>query len=238
MNQELPDVAEKTAPPQPVANSAADSAEGSAVNDAAATSDDASSDEPSFTINDRRFWAREAAADEEAAQTKPSYVRDLESQLAAKEARLQATLSQYKEALDEFEGAKARLRRDITKEIEAGKRALLSDLLEVVDNLERAINAAMGREASGQEALLSGVSMVRDQFLAKLQGLGVRRIDAMGQDFDPSRFEAVSTVPVSDAAQDGKIIGVIRDCYAIGEETLRYGMVAVGKQTPSDVPAA
>ena len=76
---------------------------------------------------------------------------------------------------------------------------------------------------------LAGVKMVRDQFLATLQGLGVRRLASLGERFDPRRHEAISSIPVSDPAQDGVVVGVVRDCYLIGDETLRYGMVAVGK---------
>lgn len=190
--------------------------------------------EPVINVQDKRFSARqddEAAAEEEAPK-KPSYVQELENKLAEKEQRLADTLRQYKEALDEFENAKARLRRDVGKEIEAGKRSILTDLLDVVDNLERAVGSDGSQDA---KALLNGVTMVRDQFLAKLQGLGVTRFEALQAPFDPSRCEAVSMVPVTDKTQDGVVVGVIRDCYLINGETLRHGMVAVGKG-PDDVP--
>lgn len=185
--------------------------------------------EPTILINDRRFWARDAGDDDaDAAARKPSYVQELEQKLEEKETRLQDTLSQYKEAKDEFEAARSRLRRDITREIEAGKRSMLVDILDVMDNLDRAIGAAQ-TGTGATDALLEGVRMVRDQFLLKLQGLGVSRLDALHQPFNPAHHEAVSTVPVTDATQDGVILGVVRDGYLIGEETLRYGMVAVGK---------
>ena len=167
------------------------------------------------------------AADDSAAPKPPTQMQVLEQQLADKDQRLQATLVQYKDALADFEAAKGRLRRDIGKEIQAGKRAILADLLDVMDNLERAVEA--GQVAGESSALMSGVTMVRDQFLLKLQGFGVKRQDGLGQPFDPARFEAVSMVPVADAAQDGCVVGVIRTCYTMGDETLRYGMVAVGK---------
>lgn len=181
----------------------------------------------------------DAAAD--AQPKEPAYVEALRTQLAQteqaltdKDLRLQATLVQYKEALADFDAAKARLRRDVAKDVEAGKRAILADLLDVVDNLERAIEAGKGEGSN----LLSGVTMVRDQFLLKLQVLGVKRQEALGKPFDPARFEAVSMVPVTDAAQDGCVVGVIRDCYTLGTETLRYGMVAVGKAPEAPQAAA
>ncbi len=173
------------------------------------------------------------------APDKPAQVQVLEQQLVEKEARLQATLKQYKEALDDFEQAKARLRRDIGKEIDAGKRAILASLLDVVDNLERAIEASTAAQSASanaaEDSLLSGVSMVRDQFLQKLQSLGVSRVPLLGLPFDPAHSEAVSVMAVPDPAQDGMVIGEIRSCYVMGEYTLRHGMVAVGK---CDTPKA
>jgi molecular chaperone GrpE len=196
---------------------------------AATEAEPAEGEEGKIHVSDRRFWANKEEAGEAAeAPKKPSYVLELERKLEEKDARLQATLAQYKEALDDFEAAKARIRRDVNKEVEAGKKAFLGELLDVVDNLERAIQAA-GSAKPDTSSLLSGVIMVRDQFLLKLQNMGVRKLEALGVGFDPARFEAVSIVPVADPAQDGKVMGVVRDCYLIGDETLRYGMVAVGK---------
>jgi 2-oxoglutarate ferredoxin oxidoreductase subunit alpha len=75
-----------------------------------------------------------------------------------------------------------------------------------VDNLDRAIDAA--RRAGETGTLLQGVEMVRSQFLAKLDGFGVKRMAPLGRPFDPARHEATSMVPVSDAAQDNVVVGV------------------------------
>ncbi len=87
----------------------------------------------------------------------------------------QEYIAKYRQAASEFEESRLRLRREISKDIERGRREILADLLEVVDNLDRAIDAA-GKAAS-PEALLQGVEMVRRQFLSKLEGLGVKRIE-------------------------------------------------------------
>jgi molecular chaperone GrpE len=186
-------------------------------------------DEPQNGIHvvDRRWWARgePAAGEADAPFEKPSYVQELEARVAAKDEELRATLARYREANAEFEQARARLRRDVAKEVERGSRAVLADLLDVVDNLDRAIES--GRTASPGSALVQGVELVRAQFLAKLEGHGVRPLDASGQRFDPSRHEAATTVPVHDPAQDGVVVGVIRQGYTIRDEVLRPAVVAV-----------
>ena len=179
---------------------------------------------------DRRRWARgegEAGADAEAPSSRPSYVEELERRLAEKDALLQSTIAKYREASAEFDEARARLRKEIAKDVERGRRTLLVELLDVVDSLDRAIDAA--RESAASEAWLQGIELVRQQFLAKLDGFGVKRLDAIGRAFDPACHEAVTTVPVADPAQDHIILGVIRHGYAIGDDILRPAQVAVGR---------
>ncbi len=100
-------------------------------------------------------------------------------------------------------------------------------MLEVLDNLDRALDAT--RQAAAPDTLLQGVEMVRRQFLSKLEGLGVIRIDATGESFDPTAHEAVSTVPAASPAEDGRIVGVIRHGYRIGTDILRPASVAVAR---------
>lgn len=178
-------------------------------------------------VTDRRWWARAERAESAPDETfeKPTYVQELEARVAAKDEELRATLARYREANAEFEQARARMRREVAKEVEHGTRAVLADLLDVIDNLDRAIEAARG-QGSGP-ALLQGVEMVRAQFLDKLDGRGVRPIEAAGRAFDPSLHEAAATVPVADPARDGLVVGVIRQGYVIRDEVLRPAVVAV-----------
>jgi molecular chaperone GrpE len=193
--------------------------------------------EPEIKVVDRRWWVRDAdASAPEATEPgeegrweprKPTYVEELERQLAEKNKVLQEYISGYKDASREFDAVKARIRRDVVKDVERGKRAILAELLDVVDNLDRAIDAARRSGESG--VLLQGVEMVRDQFLARLEGFGVRRMAPAGRPFDPARHEAASLVPVTDAAQDNTVLGVIREGYEVADEVLRPALVAVGQ---------
>ena len=187
-------------------------------------------------VIDRRWWARaesQGTATEERTSLKPTYVEQLEQQLAEKDRQVQEYIAKYRQAAQEFEDARLRLRREVSKDIERGRREILADLLEVVDNLDRAIESA--RQSSpdpstaSAEALLQGVEMVRRQFLAKLESFGVKRIDAEERRFDPEVHEAITTVPAPTPDRDGVIVGVIRHGYRIGQEVLRPASVAVAK---------
>ena len=179
-------------------------------------------------VVDRRWWVQGETGGQPSAPRKPSYIEELERQLAEKDKAIQAHAARYRESAAEFDQVRARLRRDLDKEIDRTRRALLLDLLDVADNLDRAIAAA--REvAVVDQALLKGVVLVRDLFLAKLAGYGVAPVVAEGQPFDPQVHEAVSLVPVADAKQDEIVIGEIRKGYRIGEDVLRPAGVVVGK---------
>ena len=185
-------------------------------------------------VVDRRWWANPEGGTTGSDATasglrKPTYVEELEQQLAEKDKQAQEYIARYRQAATEFEEARLRLRREISKDIERSRREILADLLEVVDNLDRAIEAGRA-SSSSSDALLQGVEMVRRQFLAKLEGFGVTRFEADAQRFDPELHEAITTVPASSAGQDGRIVGVIRPGYRIGDQILRPAGVAVAKQ--------
>lgn len=181
-------------------------------------------------VVDRRWWARGTDGDApgSGSTSKPTFVEELERQVAEKDRIAQEYIAKYRQAASEFEESRLRLRREISKDIERGRREILADLLDVVDNLDRAIES--GRTAASTDALLQGVEMVRRQFLAKLEGLGVKRIDTANEVFDPVKHEAVSTVPAASPDDDGRVVGVVRHGYTIGDDVLRPAAVAVAKE--------
>lgn len=178
-------------------------------------------------VTDRRWWARseerETGADE-APRLKPTYIEELEERLAAKDAELQQILGKYRSAADEFEQARVRLRREITKDVERSRRTILVSFIEVLDNLDRALAAAADRP---DDPLVKGISLVQQQFLATLESLGIARVDPLGEMFDPARHEAVATTPAGSDVPAGRIVGVVRPGYVIGDDVLRPAMVAV-----------
>ena len=187
--------------------------------------------EPSLRVVDRRWWARQDSEETppepaaEPVEVKPAGGENLEAELMRAQEQVQAVLSEYRRATEEFEQVKQRMRRDVGREVERGRRTVLVEMLEVVDNLDRAIDAAS--EAGSDPTLLQGIEMVHAQFLGKLEQFGVVRLDVLGQPFDPQQHEAVSMAPVDNPAHNGLIVAVAREGYAIGEELLRPAAVVV-----------
>lgn len=191
--------------------------------------DDTKTDGP-VKVVDRRWWIHgDTGGDADAGRPrKPSYIEELEQQIAEKDKAIQTYAQRYRESSAEFEQVRARLRRDLDRDIERARRAVLADFLDVGDNLDRAI-AAGSSSPQADPALLRGVELVRDLFLSKLASYEVSRLEADGMPFDPHAHEAVSIVPVDDPAQDDRVVSVIRAGYSIGDDVLRPATVAVGR---------
>ncbi|WP_337177156.1 nucleotide exchange factor GrpE [Paludisphaera sp.] len=97
------------------------------------------------------------------------------------------------------------------------------DLLDVLDNLDRAAEALL---ASGQEGVASGLDLVHKQFLAVLAKYGVEPIEALGQPFDPNFHEALMRQPTADAPE-GTVVAELGKGYKIHDRVLRPTKVAV-----------
>jgi molecular chaperone GrpE len=167
-----------------------------------------------------------------------SYIASLEAEieevntlLAQKEVQLARANERADQAHAEIEAAGKRLATASAKELEQRTRNLLESFLPVVDDLERAIAAARNHAESAD--VVQGLDLVRRSMLTRFSQFGVTHAPALGEKFDPQRHDALAIVPVADPAQDGVVIGVIREGYLLGEDTLRPAGVAVGKLSAS-----
>ena len=171
----------------------------------------------------------EAETTEEEAPQDPRDVEiaNLHGQLTEQLELVNSIKRQHGEAIAEFNSARTRLKREVKREVQNSLKSLIGELLETVDNLDRAIEAAGTKGDEGE--LLTGVTMVRDQFLNKLGNNDVKRMQALGAPFNPNQHEAISMVPVTEPEQDGTVVAVITEGYTINGEVLRAAMVAVGQ---------
>lgn len=104
--------------------------------------------------------------------------------------------------------------------------AFCSDLLPVIDNFGRAMQALKNSDANAGH--LAGVEMIARQLAELLAAKGVERIPSVGEDFDPNWHEAIGQTPVEDEAMVGKVTEEIQSGYRIGDKILRAAMVHVG----------
>ncbi len=121
----------------------------------------------------------------------------------------------------EFENFRKRTDRDRVAQRDATTREVVLDVVPVLDNLGRAV------EALGQvdEGLVEGVEMVRQQLAAVLGERGLSEIEVLGEKFDPTQHDAVSMAP--SPAAEGTIIAVVQKGYRMGDVVIRAAKVVV-----------
>lgn len=138
-------------------------------------------------------------------------LREEKEEWEEKAKRVKADFENYKKDED---GRKQRWQKQ-------AERELSEELIEILDNLERAIASA--NEDSG---VVQGVKMVADQLYDKLERKGLQRIDAEGEEFDPELHKAVET---EEHEQENKVLEQKRKGYMFDDKVLREAEVVVGK---------
>ena len=156
-------------------------------------------------------------------------IEELSTRLAQRDEELRRATTRADRAHTEIEAVQRRVEAASARELEERTRKLLEGMLPVLDNLDRAFAAGRIAATSGTADLLAGIELVRREMLITLGRFGVSPVPARGEPFDPTRHEALALVPVDDAAQDNRVVDVMREGYAIGERTLRPAGVAVGR---------
>lgn len=123
----------------------------------------------------------------------------------------------------------AREREDMRK---FGVTNFLKDILPVIDNLERAVQAAKDPD----DAVATGVRMVLRQFQSKAEIYGARPFDALGQEFDPTVHEAMSQVETTEF-EPGSVAQVFQRGWMLHDRLVRPAMVIVAKAPAAPEPA-
>ncbi|MFH1185229.1 MAG: nucleotide exchange factor GrpE [Chloroflexota bacterium] len=175
--------------------------------------------------DDQADGAAEAAQSEPGASASHEPLSEdlqaLRNQLAEAEARAAESLDGWQRALAEFQNYKKRVERDRDSDQAAMKADLIKKVLPVLDDLERAL-----QNRAEDDAWSSGIELIRRKFEAILESEGVKRIECEGALFDPNFHEAVSQESV-DGAEGGRVVGVTRSGYMLGDRVIRPAQVRV-----------
>jgi molecular chaperone GrpE len=126
----------------------------------------------------------------------------------------------------EFDNYRKRTERERIQLSEAAAADLVTDLLPVVDDMERALKADAGGEAT--EAIRRGVELIHKQLLETLRKRGVKPIESLGADFDPHFHQAVAHEP-ADGRREGEVVEEFSRGYMLGDRLLRPAMVKVAQ---------
>ncbi len=125
----------------------------------------------------------------------------------------------------ELENFRKRMQRDAEQQLKYANLPLMRELLEIVDNLNRAMDSA-SRATDSQEALLSGVKMVNQQLASVLSKFGCKPVEALGNPFDPNVHEAIAQAPSQEHAA-GTVAQEIGVGYTLHDRVVRPSSVIV-----------
>jgi molecular chaperone GrpE len=168
--------------------------------------------------------AEQAAAD--AAQESPESVPSAEelTELRARAAQMEEWKSKCLYTAAELENLRKRHARERRDLINYAGQDVLSELLDIVDNFGRALEA--DRSIADPKVIVDGIEIIYNQMRTLLERFGVSRIEALGKPFDPNVHEAIQHVPTSDA-EEGTVTAELQPGYMLRDRVLRPARVVV-----------
>lgn len=187
---------------------------------------------PSYTVNDRRYWADERDAEkeitpEESLVKPPAYVEALEEELRKKDETLKQYIAQYKSAKSEMNVAIGRIEKEKAREVNFRIAELARAFLTILDDLAAATDAARKGDAS----VAQGLELILQRIKTTLGNIGIIEIECINKPHNPAIHDAVAVEPVSEPEKDGIIIEVLKKGYMLGDVLVRPSSVVVGKLT-------
>ena len=162
-----------------------------------------------------KTWAEKKAAKKAAKQNKQEEA--YKEQIAQLEDRVMRQMA-------EFENFRKRTDREKQTMFEMGAKSVIEKILPVVDNFERGF--ATVDPADENDAFVGGMRMVYKQLMTELENMGVKPIEAVGQEFDPNLHNAVMQME-SDEYESGFVAQELLKGYTYHDTVVRYSMVAV-----------
>jgi len=142
------------------------------------------------------------------------------------EAELGEAKDKYLRLYSEFENFRRRTSKEKLDLISTANKDLMSDLVPVIDDLERAITASEASEDI--KSIKEGMSLIYNKFSKVLEGKGLKKMEVKkGDEFDDEKHEAITQIP-AEKDLEGKIVDVVEAGYTLGESVVRFAKVVVG----------
>jgi molecular chaperone GrpE len=151
-------------------------------------------------------------------------VSPLQDALDAKTREVEELQNRNLRLMAEFDNARKRAAREREEYVRFANESFLRELLPVLDNFDRALQAAKGEPGSG--AVTAGIELIQRELLRVLEKFGAVPFQSVGQPFDPERHEAVARVPTTDQPEMTVVAETARG-YLLNGRVLRPAMVAV-----------
>lgn len=185
------------------------------------------------TVEQTQEPETEETAEKEPAETEPEGKDTKTSKLFGKDKKkkekdkskekIEELEDKVKRQLAEFENFRNRSEKEKAQMFDMGAKNVLEKILPIVDNFERGL---MTVPTDGEKAFADGMQMIYKQLMTELESIGVKPIEAVGQEFDPNFHNAVMQVE-SEEYETGVIAQELMKGYTYKDTVLRHSMVAV-----------
>ena len=153
-------------------------------------------------------------------------IAELEEQLKAATAEKQDMFEKFQRVSADYINYQKRTPRQIADSVAYEKKAVIRSVLSTLDNLVHAITSA--REHNADESVVKGIELVHDQMLDALKAHGVKRIVALGEQFDPMMHEAVMQQS-EENKPDNSVLQEYQNGYMLNDQVIRPAKVIVNK---------
>ena len=139
--------------------------------------------------------------------------------------QFEAQQKEYLLLMAEFDNFRRRTLKEKQELIKSASAKAMEELLPVVDDFERALDAMS--KSGDVDALAEGVQLIYSKMVKYLEQQGVKPIESTGKDVDADLFEAITTFPAPDESMRGKVVDTTTKGYMINDKVLRHAKVVV-----------
>ena len=168
----------------------------------------------------------EESSNQQAQENTDTKKEDPAAIIAQLQEQVEHEKNKYLFLMADFENFRKRTLKEKADLIKNGAESAMRDLLPVVDDMERAIDAI--NKGGDIGSLKEGVDLIYSKFVKYLESQHVMPIESTGKDFDTDLHEAVTMFPASDPSMKGKVIDTTIKGYMINDKVLRHAKVVVG----------
>ena len=164
-------------------------------------------------------------AEETVDSDKEETIESSESEIEKLKAQLEKEKKEYLFLMADFDNYRKRMVREKADLIKNASEKVLKDILPIVDDFERALQASQSEE---QSPLRQGLELIYNKLVKYLNQNGVKEIETKDVAFDTELHEAIASVPTDDDSKKGKIIDTTQKGYTLNDKVLRHAKVVVG----------
>lgn len=133
----------------------------------------------------------------------------------------------YLRSVAEFDNYRKRMLKEKTELILNGGEKVITAILPVLDDMERAIEN--GKKTDNVAALQEGMELIYQKLMKILEGQGVKKMETADADFNTDVHEAIAMVPGMGDDKKGKVIDCVQTGYTLNDKVIRHAKVAVGQ---------